>query len=96
MNIVSGCITSYLRCDKPETDRNMRRYCAFMGERLLSVYLQTNEKKVQSVKMKYNKWWPPFVRKIRANLGINRNTKIYKELRDRLGYKSSYQVRKDI
>lgn len=78
--------------DKPETDRNMRRYCAFMGERLLSVYLQTTEKKVQSVEMKYKKWWLPFVRKIRDSLGINRNTKIYKELRDRLGYKSSYKV----
>lgn len=77
--------------DKPDADRNMRRYCAFMGERLLSVYLQTNNKSVLSVEMRYKKWWIPYLGKIRRLLNINKASKFYKFMKEKLGYKSSYK-----
>lgn len=77
--------------DKSETERNMRRYCAYMGERLLSVYLETNGKTVRSVKIKYKKWWLPYLRRIRDALGIDRKSRLYMMLRNKFGYRSSYK-----
>ncbi len=76
--------------DKPEVDRNMRRYCAFMGERLLSVYIEANNLPVLGVKVRFKKWWLPYVRAIVKTLNINRESKIYIFLSKRFGYHSQY------
>jgi hypothetical protein len=70
--------------------RNMKRYCAFMGERLLAVYLYTNNNEVIDVPMRYKKWYLNLVRKVKKGLGIRGNSRLYHLLKKRFGYKSSY------
>lgn len=75
--------------DKPNTDANMRRYCAFMGERLLSVYIESHKLPVKEVPIR-SKWWLNYIRPIVKFLKINRNSSIYLFLRKRYGYNSQY------
>lgn len=73
-----------------DADKSMRRYCAFMGERLLNVYLRTNNCDVKGCKMRCY-WHINIARKIIKTFKINRNTKVYKILKNKFGYKSSYK-----
>lgn len=76
--------------DKPDVSSSWRRYCAFMGERLISVYIQANACPVKAVPTKYKEWWLPFVRKFAKTFNVNRNSKVYIALRNRFGYNSQY------
>ena len=76
--------------DKPNTDANMRRYCAFMGERLLSVYIEFHKLPVKDVPIRYKRWWLSYIRPIVKVLRINRNSSIYLFLKKRFGYNSQY------
>ena len=77
--------------DYTNPDKNMRRYCAYMGERLLAVYLLTNGCDVLGTDTKYNKWYLKYIRKITKKLRLNKNGVIYSKLRNKFGYKSSYK-----
>lgn len=74
-----------------DCDVGMRRYCAYMGERLLAVYLLTNRCRVLGTDVRYKSWWLRPVRKIVKVLKIDKEKKWYKKLRNRYGYKSSYK-----
>lgn len=76
--------------DSQNSDANMKRYCAFMGERLLSVFIKTYNIPVSSVEIRYKEWWLPYVRKVVKLLHINRNTNFYKFLKKKFGYSSQY------
>lgn len=69
---------------------NLKRYCAFMAERLLSVYLVTNGSKIKVIKMKNSQWYLPYAKKIASILHISKESKIYKILKEKFGYRSSY------
>lgn len=77
--------------DKLDVNLYWRRYCAYMGERLLSVYIETNHLPVLSVNVKLKSWWIPVLGVLRKSLGISKNNKIYKLLYSKLGYHSSYK-----
>lgn len=90
------CVLSEMRQkvgDKPYIDSYMRRYCAYMGERLLAVYIESQKIPAKGVSMKYKKWWIPILGKIRRSIGISRDTSLYKRLYDMLGAKSQYGKR---
>ena len=76
--------------DKTDVSANMRRYCAFMGERLLSVYIESRELPVKGAMVRYKQWWLTFARPIIWKLNINKNTKFYSILKKHFGYKSNY------
>lgn len=76
--------------DKSESDANMRRYCAFMSERLLSVYIEANQLLAWGVEVRYKKWWLFYVRWITRKFRVNRKSKIYIFLKKRFGYNSQY------
>lgn len=80
----------YLLKNHAVSDKNMQRYCAFIGERLLNVYLVTNNCTVLSVDIRYKEWYLKAARKIAAILKINKNGKLYQLLKRKFGYKSSY------
>lgn len=67
-------------------DRYYRRYCAFMGERLLSVYINTVEAKVKEYPLKY----PNLLLTI-GHIFFNNNSMLKKILKDKLKLKSSYK-----
>lgn len=71
-------------------NKNMQRYCAFIGERLLNVYLVANNCTVLSADIRYKKWYLKAARKIAAILKINKKGKMYKVLKQKWGYRSSY------
>lgn len=77
--------------DKPESDAYWRRYCAFMGERLLSVYIEANHLPVLGVEERLKKWWIKPLGKIRKKLSINRDNPMFRFIYSKLGYKSSYK-----
>lgn len=79
--------------DKPSVDPYMRRYCAYMGERLLAVYIESRTIPVKGVSIKYKKWWIPILGKLRRAIGISRNSALYKILYDTFGVKSQYGKR---
>ena len=74
-----------------DCDVGMRRYCAYMGERLLAVYLLTNRCRVLGTDVRYKSWWLRPARKIVKVFKIDKEKKWYKKLRNRYGYKSSYK-----
>lgn len=76
--------------DSPNSDANMKRYCAFMSERLLSVFIKTYKIHSLSVDIRYKEWWLPYVRKIVKYLHINRNSDFYKLMKMKFGYSSQY------
>jgi hypothetical protein len=77
--------------DKPEADAYWKRYCAYMGERLLSVYIEANKLPVLGVEERLKKWWIKPLGKIRKLLGIDRNNPIFRFIYKKIGYKSSYK-----
>lgn len=77
--------------DKPDVTPGWRRYCAYIGERLLSVYIEANKIPALGVPMRYKKWWLPYVRLIANTFNLNRESKLYTILRNRFGYKSQYK-----
>ena len=76
--------------DKTGSDANMKRYCAFCGERMLSVYIVANNLPNIGVNIRYKKWWLPYVRTVIKKLKINRTNFLYKYLRKYFGYNSQY------
>lgn len=76
--------------NKPDVDANMRRYCAYMGERLLSIYIEYKNIPTLDVKIKYKKWWLSYIRPIINKFDINKNSTIYIVLKDLFGYNSQY------
>ena len=76
--------------DKPEVRSYMRRYCAFMGERLLSVYIESKEIPTLDVDLKLKKWWIPILGKIRKCIFISNKNWLYRFLDRKLGNKSQY------
>ena len=77
--------------DKSETDAYMRRYCAFMGERLLSVYIEFNNIPAKGVRIRYKKWWLMIIRPVVNILHINQGSSLYLKLKKLGGYESSYK-----
>lgn len=87
-------IMSEMRCqigDKLDSDAYWKRYCAYMGERLLSVYIEANGLPALGVKYQYKKWWIPILGKVRRMMGISKDAFVYKYLHSYLGYHSSYR-----
>ena len=80
--------------DGKSDDKNMQRYCAYMGERLLSVYLVVNDSILLDAPIQFKKRWLPLARKIINIFGINRNSQIYKKLSRMFGYQSSYNCKR--
>lgn len=67
------------------------RYCAFMGERLLSVFIRTNHLRYGEYDIRYAKKTIYFGRKIARYLHIDKNSNIYKIMQKKFGAKSSYK-----
>ena len=76
--------------DRPNADANMRRYCAFMGERLLSVYIEYNRLPVKGVNVRYKEWWLSSTRFVINKLNVNKDSRLYSFLKQKFGYKSLY------
>lgn len=76
--------------NKPYTRPYMRRYCAFMGERLLSVYIESKKIPALNVNIRYKKWWIPLLGKIRRALFISDKNRLYLFLYKKLGNNSQY------
>lgn len=76
--------------DKPDVDVNMRRYCAYMGERLLSVYIEYKGLSTYDAQIRYKKWWLTYLRPIINKYDINKNNAIYIFLKRIFGYNSQY------
>ena len=64
-----------------EKDRFEKRYCAFFGERLLSVYLKANNLPYKEVPIKYNKYYVLKLGNIAHRLHLNKNSKTYKKIK---------------
>lgn len=79
--------------DKPEVRPYMRRYCAFMGERLLSVYIESNKLPTLDVDIRLKKWWIPILGKIRKCVFISNKSWLYLFLNRYFGNKSQYGKR---
>ena len=69
--------------DKPEVEASWRRYCAYIGERLLSVYIEANQLPSLGVPMRFQKWWLPYVRAIANKFKLDRQSKLYIALSNR-------------
>lgn len=70
---------------------NDKRYCAYIAERLLSVYLLANNKKAKSTEMIYKQWHLNIVNRLNRKFRFNKNSFLYKKLKSKFGYKSSYK-----
>ena len=79
--------------DKPEVIPNLRRYCAFIGERLLTVYVETRNLPVLPVDKRIREWWIPIIYPITSYLKLNKNSKYYRFFSRHLGSGSSYRIR---
>lgn len=78
--------------DKLDSSPYWKRYCAYAGERLLSVYIEANSLPVKSCNVKYKKWWLPICRKIIQAFHLSKNSLFYKKLKRRFGYSSQYKI----
>lgn len=72
------------------------RYCAFMGERLLSVFIRTNRLQYKECHIRYAKKIVNIGRKVSRTLHISKKSKIkkskiYRVLQEKFGAKSSYK-----
>lgn len=76
--------------DKPDAEPYWKRYCTYIAERLLSVYIEANHLPTLGVNVRLKKWWIPVLGKIRKTLGITKSNKLYKCLYKKFGYHSSY------
>lgn len=61
-----------------------KRYCAFLAERLLSVYLQKNEREYLEVPIMYSKRYLSIISNILTWLHVDRNSRIYLRIRKKL------------
>lgn len=77
--------------DKPEVEPNLRRYCAFIGERLLSVYLMSRDIPVYCVNRRIKEWWLPIFYPIVQAIRLNRYSRLYSFLSKKFGSSSSYR-----
>jgi len=77
--------------DKPDVIPYLRRYCAFMGERLLTVYTDSRQLPVLPVNKKIKEWWIPLIYPIVQALHINRDSCFLKYFSKRMGSGSSYK-----
>lgn len=68
-----------------------KRYCAFMGERLLTVYLIANEKTIKERRMKYPNYIKTICSRILDLIHFNRNSGIYLWFQKKYGRKSMYK-----
>lgn len=68
-----------------------KRYCAFMGERLLTVYLITNKKNIRERRMKYPNHIKTVCSRILDFLHFDRNCSLYLWLQKKFGRKSMYK-----
>lgn len=78
--------------DKPEVEPNLRRYCAFIGERLLSVYVKSRGIPVYCVDKRIKEWWLPIFYPIVRAIGMNRDSRFYHLLSKKFGSSSSYRL----
>lgn len=76
--------------DKPQVEPNMRRYCAFIGERLLSVYIEAHHRPALGVDMRLARWWITYLGRIRRALHIDNASWLARNLSRPLGYRSQY------
>lgn len=79
--------------DKPDVEPYWKRYCAFMGERLLAVYIESRNLPTLDVPVRMKRWWIPFLGKIRRNLHISTHNWLYHKLQTYVGLKSQYGLR---
>lgn len=72
----------YSAIGKVEREPYHKRYCAFLGERLLTVYLYANDKTMYSALIEDNaKYYIRFIRKVSRILGLNRDSALVKSVR---------------
>ena len=72
----------YSAIGKVEREPYHKRYCAFLGERLLTVYLYANNKTMYSALIEDNaKYYIRFIRKVSRILGLNRDSALVKSVR---------------
>lgn len=76
--------------DKHGSPYNIR-YCAFMGERLLSVFLNANDLKYKEYHIRYANKIVNLGHKITRLLHINKSSSFYKLMQKKYGAKSSYR-----
>lgn len=67
-----------------------KRYCAFIGERLLTVYLLSNNKPIIEKGMKYPNFLKTFLSRVLYFIDYDRNSSLYLLLQKKFGRKSSY------
>lgn len=77
--------------DKPNAEAYWKRYCAYIAERLLSVYIDANQLPALGVNVRLKKWWIPILGNLRKVLGISKKNKLYQIFYTKLGYHSSYK-----
>lgn len=76
--------------DKPEVVKNERRYCAFIGERLMSVYVESHHLPVLCVGIYQKKGWLKHAVMLSQVLHIKKTSWLYRTLSKKLGNHSSY------
>lgn len=69
----------------------LKRYCAFVGERLLTVYLIANNKEIIECGMKYQNKIKTILSRILLYTKYDRNSSTYKFFQRKFGIKSSYK-----
>ncbi|NRO72716.1 hypothetical protein IMAU60117_01435 [Lactobacillus helveticus] len=67
------------------------RYCAFMGERLLTVFIVANNLSYKEYSIKYANKLINIGRKVAKILHVNKKSRLYKNLQLKFGVKSSYK-----
>ena len=77
--------------EKPDVSPYLRRYCAFIGERLLTVYVEARNLPVFPVSKRIREWWIPLIYPIVQALHINRDSCFFKYFSKRMGSGSSYK-----
>ena len=63
-----------------DSDKYNKRYCAFLGERLLTIYLATYDLEAHAVPIYHNKEGFLILRNLLKKTGIQKNGKLYKWL----------------
>lgn len=79
------------RLGEKEGERFYMRYCAFLGERLLSVYLHANHCEVMEVPVLFSSLKLRIAGKIATFLRLNRKNETYRSLAGKVNVKSSWK-----
>lgn len=77
--------------DKPDVEPNLRRYCAFIGERLLSVYVEARKRPVLCVDKRIKEWWLEYFYPMLQLFHPNKENRFYRYLAKHFGSGSSYR-----